>query len=61
MPSAATHTRTAGNPVPLRQDAAIIGMVDLSPHKSQFPAPDPAVMFPVFIKEFGFSFPSWAC
>ncbi len=56
MPSAATHARTAGNPVPLRQDAAIIGMVGLAHASSHFSHLILPVMFPVFIKEFGFSF-----
>ena len=49
-------TIAAGNPVPLRQDAAIIGMVGLAHASSHFSHLLLPVMFPVFLKEFGFSY-----
>ncbi len=56
MPSATTTGVLAVNPVPLRQDAAIIGMVGVAHASSHFSQMILPVMFPVFIKEFGFSF-----
>jgi MFS family permease len=44
------------NPVPLRQDAAIIGMVGLAHASSHFSHLLLPVLFPVFLKEFGFSY-----
>ncbi len=49
-------TIAADNPVPLRQDAAIIGMVGLAHASSHFSHLLLPVMFPVFLQEFGFSY-----
>lgn len=49
-------TVAAGNPVPLRQDAAIIGMVGVAHASSHFSHLLLPVLFPVFLKEFGFSY-----
>ena len=49
-------TTSTGNPVPLRQDASIIGMVGLAHASSHFSHLLLPVMFPVFLKEFGFSY-----
>lgn len=51
-----TSTVTAGNPVPLRQDVSIIGMVGLAHASSHFSHLLLPVLFPVFLKEFGFSY-----
>lgn len=47
---------TVGNPVPLRQDASIIGMVGLAHASSHFSHLMLPVLFPVFLKEFGLSY-----
>ncbi len=49
-------TATAGHPVSLRQDASIIGMVGLAHASSHFSHLLLPVLFPVFLKEFGFSY-----
>jgi MFS family permease len=51
-----TSTVASGNPVPLRQDASIIGMVGLAHASSHFSHLLLPVMFPVFIQQFGFSY-----
>lgn len=45
-----------GSPAPLRQDATIIGMVGLAHASSHFAHLLLPVMFPVFQREFGFSY-----
>ena len=42
--------------VPLRQDAGIVGLVGLAHASSHFSHLILPLMFPVFIKEFGFSY-----
>jgi len=44
------------SPVPLRQDVSVIGLVGLAHASSHFGHLILPVMFPVFMKEFGFSF-----
>ena len=51
-----TSTAAPANLVPLRQDAAIIGMVGLAHASSHFSHLLLPVMFPIFLKEFGFSY-----
>lgn len=46
----------AGNPVSLRQDASIIGMVGLAHASSHFSHLLLPVLFPVFLQEFGLSY-----
>ena len=49
-------TATLDSPVPLRQDAAVMGLVGLAHACSHFSHLLLPVMFPVFMKEFGWSF-----
>jgi len=49
-------TATLETPVPLRQDAAVMGLVGLAHACSHFSHLLLPVMFPVFMKEFGWSF-----
>ncbi|MBL8337229.1 MAG: MFS transporter [Rhodoferax sp.] len=46
----------AGRPVPLRQDAVVIGLVGLAHASSHFSHLLLPLMFPVFMKEFGLSY-----
>ncbi len=50
-----THPMPA-NPVPLRQDASVIGLVGLAHGSSHFAHLLLPLLFPVFMKEFGLSF-----
>lgn len=54
--TSATATATAERPVPLRQDAAIIGMVGLAHASSHFSHLLLPLMFPVFVTEFHLSY-----
>ena len=58
MTSAATALGTLppANPVPLRQDAAVIGLVGLAHGTSHFSHMLLAPLFPVFIRDFGLGF-----
>jgi MFS transporter, FSR family, fosmidomycin resistance protein len=56
MNTATLTAPIAGNPVPLRQDAAVIGLVGLAHGTSHFSHLLLAPLFPVFIREFGLSF-----
>jgi MFS transporter, FSR family, fosmidomycin resistance protein len=56
MNTATLTAPVAGNPVPLRQDAAVIGLVGLAHATSHFSHLLLAPLFPVFIREFGLSF-----
>ncbi|RFO98763.1 MFS transporter [Rhodoferax lacus] len=56
MTTAAASTTFPAPAVPLQQDAAIIGLVGLAHASSHFSHLLLPLMFPVFIKEFGFSF-----
>ncbi len=47
---------TLANPVPLRQDASIIGLVGLAHASSHFSHLLLPLLFPVFIREFGLSY-----
>ena len=47
---------TLETPVPLRQDASVMGLVGLAHACSHFSHLLLPVMFPVFMKEFGWSF-----
>jgi len=49
-------SNAGANPISLRQDASIIGMVGLAHASSHFSHLLLPVMFPVFLKEFGFSY-----
>jgi MFS family permease len=49
-------TLAASRPVPLRQDASIIGLVGLAHASSHFSHLLLPLMFPVFMKEFGLSY-----
>ena len=49
-------TATLETPVPLRQDASVMGLVGLAHASSHFSHLLLPVMFPVFMKEFGWSF-----
>jgi len=49
-------TATLESPVPLRQDAAVMGVVGLAHASSHFSHLLLPVMFPLFMKEFGWSF-----
>lgn len=49
-------TATLETPVPLRQDAAVMGVVGLAHASSHFSHLLLPVMFPLFMKEFGWSF-----
>jgi MFS family permease len=51
-----TTFTTAATPVPLKQDATIIGLVGLAHASSHFGHLLLPLMFPVFMKEFGLSF-----
>ena len=46
----------ASNPVPLKQDAAVIGLVGLAHATSHFSHLLLAPLFPVFMKDFGLSY-----
>jgi len=60
--TSATITATASPaPVPLRQDAAIIGLVGLAHASSHFSHLLLPLMFPVFMKEFGLSYSQVGC
>ena len=56
MTSATAATFPAPATVPLQQDAAIIGLVGLAHASSHFSHLLLPLMFPVFMKEFGFSY-----
>ena len=56
MSSARAATVEAAEPASLRQDASIIGMVGLAHASSHFSHLLLPVMFPVFLREFGFSY-----
>lgn len=49
-------TATLDSPVPLRQDASVMGLVGLAHASSHFSHLLLPIMFPVFMKEFGWSF-----
>ena len=49
-------TATLDNAVPLRQDASVMGLVGLAHASSHFSHLLLPVMFPVFVKEFGWSY-----
>ncbi len=56
MISAALSSDLPANPVPLRQDAGVIGLVGLAHGSSHFAHLLLPLLFPVFMKEFGLSF-----
>ena len=51
--TAQSATAPASNPVPLKQDAAVIGLVGLAHATSHFSHLLLAPLFPVFMKDFG--------
>lgn len=56
MTTATLGSLPPANPVPLRQDAAVIGLVGLAHATSHFSHLLLAPLFPVFIREFGLGF-----
>ena len=54
--TAQSATTPASNPVPLKQDAAVIGLVGLAHATSHFSHLLLAPLFPVFMKDFGLSY-----
>ena len=56
MTTATASTPFSASAVPLQQDAAIIGLVGMAHASSHFSHLLLPLMFPVFIKEFGFSY-----
>lgn len=56
MTSAALGAGVPANPVPLKQDAAVIGLVGLAHGTSHFSHLLLAPLFPVFIRDFGLSY-----
>lgn len=56
MTTAALGALPPANPVPLKQDAAVIGLVGLAHATSHFSHLLLAPLFPVFIRDFGLSF-----
>ena len=56
MNTATLGATPPANPVPLRQDAAVIGLVGLAHGTSHFSHLLLAPLFPIFIREFGLSF-----
>ncbi len=56
MTTATLGALPPANPVPLRQDAAVIGLVGLAHATSHFSHLLLAPLFPVFIRDFGLSF-----
>ena len=56
MTTATLSHPTPANPVPLRQDAGVIGLVGLAHGSSHFAHLLLPLLFPVFMKEFGLSF-----
>ena len=46
----------AANPIPLKQDASVIGLVGLAHASSHFSHLLLPLMFPIFVREFGFSY-----
>src|SRR5690606_7642423 len=56
MTTAALGALPPANPVPLKQDAAVIGLVGLAHATSHFSHLLLAPLFPVFIREFGLGF-----
>lgn len=56
MPTAALTPAAPTNPVPLRQDAAVIGLVGLAHGTSHFSHLLLAPLFPIFMRDFGLSY-----
>ena len=56
MNTATLAADSAANPIPLKQDASVIGLVGLAHASSHFSHLLLPLMFPIFIKEFGFSY-----
>ena len=56
MSTAALHPSPDAQPVPLRQDAAVIGLVGLAHGTSHFSHLLLAPLFPIFMRDFGLSY-----
>ncbi len=56
MNTATLAADSAANQIPLKQDASVIGLVGLAHASSHFSHLLLPLMFPIFIKEFGFSY-----
>ncbi len=56
MTTATLHAVPSANPVPLKQDAAVIGLVGLAHGTSHFSHLLLAPLFPIFIRDFGLSY-----
>lgn len=56
MTTAALTSAASANPVPLRQDAAVIGLVGLAHGTSHFSHLLLAPLFPIFMRDFGLSY-----
>ena len=56
MSTAALTPAASANPVPLRQDAAVIGLVGLAHGTSHFSHLLLAPLFPIFMRDFGLSY-----
>jgi FSR family fosmidomycin resistance protein-like MFS transporter len=57
MNTATLVADASAHPVPLRQDAAVIGLVGLAHGTSHFSHLLLAPMFPLFMRDFGLSYP----
>ena len=56
MNTATLAADSAANPIPLKQDASVIGLVGLAHASSHFSHLLLPLMFPIFVREFGFSY-----